>query len=64
MGTTRLLGVCGTLAAALLLAVAMLVMAAGSANAAFPGKNGKIAFAKENYRNGTSGIFAIAPEGG
>lgn len=64
MGTTRLFGVRGVLAAALLLAVVMVVLAAGSADAAFPGQDGKIAFSKENYRNGTSGIFAIAPEGG
>lgn len=63
MGTTRLLGVRGVLAA-LLLAVVMLVLAAGSADAAFPGQNGKIAFVKENSRNGSSGIFAIDPEGG
>ena len=63
MGTTRLLGVRGALAAALLLAVVMLVLAAGSADAAFPGQNGKIAFSKDNFRNGSSGIFAINPDG-
>ncbi|MDQ3316953.1 MAG: hypothetical protein M3522_06410 [Actinomycetota bacterium] len=64
MGTPRLLGVRGALAAASLLAVVMLVLAAGSADAAFPGQNGKIAFSKDNFRNGTSGIFTIAPAGG
>lgn len=29
----------------------------------FPGQNGKIAFAKENFRSGGSGIFAIEPDG-
>ena len=62
MGTTRLLGVRGALAAALL-AVVMLTLAAPSADAAFPGQNGKIAFVKENFRNGGSGIFAIQPDG-
>lgn len=41
----------------------MLVLTAGSADAAFPGQNGKIAFAKENFRNGGSGIFTIQPDG-
>lgn len=64
MGTTRLLGVRGALAAALLLAGVMLVLAAASADAAFPGEDGKIAFSRDNYRQGTSGIFTVAPEGG
>ena len=63
MDTTRLLGVRGALAAALLLAAIMLVLSAASAGAAFPGKNGKIAFSKDNFRNGASGIFAIDPDG-
>ena len=41
----------------------MLSMTAGSADAAFPGDNGEIAFSKENYRNGTPGIFAVQPDG-
>jgi Tol biopolymer transport system component len=41
----------------------MLALAAGSADAAFPGQNGKIGFVKENFRNGSSGIFAINPDG-
>lgn len=53
----------GALGAAVLLAAVMLMLAAGSADAAFPGKNGKIAFSKENFRNGGSGIFAIDPDG-
>lgn len=64
MGTMRLPGVRGALAAALLLGLVMLTLAATSADAAFPGEDGKIAFSKDNYRQGTSGIFAIAPEGG
>ncbi len=63
VGTTRLLGVRVALATALLLAVIMLVLSA-AADAAFPGQNGKIAFSKENFRQGTSGIFAIDPDGG
>ncbi len=60
--TTGLLWVCGALAAALLLAVFVLFLAAGSADAAFPGQNGRIAFAKEGSRGG-SGIFTINPDG-
>jgi len=52
------------LAAALLLAAVMLVLSAASADAAFPGQDGKIAFTRDNYRQETSGIFAVAPEGG
>jgi hypothetical protein len=62
--TSRLLGVRGALAAALLLAAVMLVLSAASAGAAFPGGDGKIAFTRDNFRQGTSGIFTIAPEGG
>lgn len=29
----------------------------------FPGDNGEIAFSKENYRNGTPGIFAVQRDG-
>ena len=64
MSTTKLLGVRGALSAALLLASIMLVLAATSADAAFPGGDGKIAFSKDNYRQGVSGIFTVAPEGG
>jgi Tol biopolymer transport system component len=64
VGTSRLLGVRGADAAALLLAVVMLVLSAASADAAFPGEDGKIAFTRDNFRQGTSGIFTIAPEGG
>ena len=64
MDTSRLLGVRGALAAALLLAVVMMVLSAASADAAFPGGDGKIAFTRDNFRQGTSGIFTIAPEGG
>ena len=64
MGTSRLLGVRGVLAAALLLAAVMLVLSAASADATFPGQDGKIAFTGDNYRQETSGIFAVAPEGG
>jgi Tol biopolymer transport system component len=42
----------------------MLALAATSADAAFPGEDGKIAFSKYNDRQGVSGVFAIAPEGG
>ena len=35
-----------------------------SADAAFPGQDGKIAFIRGNFRQATSGIFTIAPEGG
>ena len=51
------------LAAALLLAAVMLVLSAASADATFPGQDGKIAFTRDNYRQETSGIFAVAPEG-
>jgi TolB protein len=64
VGTSRLLGVRGVLAAALLLAAVMLVLSAASADATFPGQDGKIAFTRDNYRQETSGIFAVAPEGG
>ena len=64
VGTSRLLGVRGALAAALLLAAVVLVLSAASADAAFPGGDGKIAFTRDNYRQETSGIFAVAPEGG
>jgi hypothetical protein len=47
--TTGLLRVRGALAAALLLAVVVLFLAAGSADAAFPGQNGKIAFATGEF---------------
>lgn len=60
-GTTRLLGVRGALVAGLLLSVVMVVLTAGSADAAFPAQNGKIAFAKESFRGG--GIFTINPDG-
>jgi TolB protein len=55
-----------TLAAAFAtaLVVSMLVlvaMASEPADAAFPGKNGKIAFVKESFRS--SGIFTINPDG-
>ena len=63
MGTSRLLGVRGALGAALLLSAIMLALAATSADAAFPGEDGKIAFSKYNDRQGVSGVFAIAPEG-
>lgn len=48
-----------------LLAMGMLVLVAGAgpAEATFPGKNGKIAFVKDNYRQSTSGIFTINPDG-
>ncbi len=49
MVTTRLLRIRGALAAALLLAVVVLFLAAGSADAAFPGQNGKIAFATGEF---------------
>ena len=62
MGLKRFLGARGAPAMALL-AVVMLVLAAGSADAAFPGANGKIAFVKDNFRQGSSGIFAVAPDG-
>jgi Tol biopolymer transport system component len=64
VGSTGLLKVRGALAAALLLAVIMLMLAAASADAAFPGQDGKIAFNRDNFRQGTSGIFTVAPEGG
>jgi len=53
------------LAAALMLAVVLLVLAAGvrPAGAAFPGQNGKIAFVKEGLRQGGSGIFVMNPDG-
>lgn len=63
MATTGLFKVRGALAAALLLAVIVLMLAAASADAAFPGQDGKIAFSKDNSRQGTSGIFTVAPEG-
>jgi TolB protein len=58
-------GVRTVLAASVMLAAVVLVLAAGAepAEAAFPGTNGKIAFVKENFRQGTSGIFAMNPDG-
>ncbi len=47
----------------ILAAAGLVALTAGSANAAFPGENGKIAFVKDNFRQGSSGIFAIAPDG-
>ena len=61
--TTGLSKVRGALAAVLLLAVILLMLAA-SADAAFPGQDGDIAFSRDSLRQGTSGIFKIAPEGG
>lgn len=61
---TGLSKVRGALVAALLLAAIMLMLAATAADAAFPGQDGKIAFSRDNYRQGTSGIFTIAPDGG
>ena len=63
MFTTELLKVRGALVAALMLAVTALMLAA-SADAAFPGQDGDIAFSRDNFRQGASGIFKIAPEGG
>jgi len=53
------------LAVTVMLAVVVLVLVAGAgrAGAAFPGANGKIAFVKENFRQGSSGIFAMNPDG-
>jgi Tol biopolymer transport system component len=56
-------GTTSVLAATVMLAVVVLVLVAGPAEAAFPGANGKIAFVKENFRQGTSGIFAMNPDG-
>ena len=58
-------GITTVLAATVMLAVVVLVLVAGvgPAGAAFPGANGKIAFVKENFRQGTSGIFAMNPDG-
>ena len=54
----------GVLAAAVMLAMTLLVVAGSKpADAAFPGRNGKIAFSKENFRQGSSGIFTINPDG-
>ncbi len=53
------------LAAGMMLAVVLLVLVASvdPAGATFPGKNGKIAFVKENFRQGSSGIFTMNPDG-
>jgi Tol biopolymer transport system component len=55
----------GVLVAAVMLAMILLFVVAGArpADAAFPGKNGKIAFSKDNFRQGSSGIFTINPDG-
>lgn len=55
----------GVLVAAVMLAMILVVVVAGArpADAAFPGKNGKIAFSKDNFRQGSSGIFTINPDG-
>lgn len=65
MGVAKYPGARTTLAAALMLAVVLLVLVASMApaGAAFPGKNGKIAFVKENFRQGSSGIFTMNPDG-
>ncbi len=65
MGTARNLGARTTLAAGLMLAVVLLVLVAhvNPAEAAFPGMNGKIAYVKENFRQGSSGIFTMNPDG-
>ena len=63
MGTAKYPGARTTLAAGLMLAVVLLVLAASvdPAEAAFPGKNGKIAYVKESFRG--SGIFTMNPDG-
>ncbi len=59
------IGTTTVLAATVMLAVVVLVLVAGAgpAGAAFPGANGKIAFVKENFRQGSSGIFAMNLDG-
>lgn len=52
--------VLGALLGATLLA---LVASGGPAGAAFPGENGRIAFSAEKLRLGTSGVFAVEPDG-
>ena len=61
----KYLGARTTLAAAVMLALIFLVLVAqvDPAEAAFPGNNGKIAYVKENFRLGTSGIFTMNPDG-
>ena len=55
----------GVLVAAVMLAMILVVVVAGAkpADAAFPGKNGKIAFSKDSFRQGSSGIFTMNPDG-
>jgi TolB protein len=64
MSKVRNFGTTTVLAANVMLAVVVLVVVAGAgpAGAAFPGANGKLAFTKENFRQGTSGIFAMNPD--
>ena len=65
MATTRAnhLRVLAALALAAAPAASLLILVAVTkpAQAAFPGKNGKIAFVKENFRG--SGIFTMNPDG-
>jgi TolB protein len=65
MGGANYAGARTMFAAAVILAVVLLVLVAGAepAGAAFPGANGKIAFVKENLRQGSSGIFTMNPDG-
>jgi TolB protein len=65
MSKTNRLGIRGVLAAAGLLAVSLLVLiaAANPAGAAFPGKNGKIAFMTFSPRTEDSQIHTINPDG-
>src|SRR5829696_2606372 len=72
MGTAKYLGARTTLAAAVILAVTFLVLVAHieSAEAAFPGANGKIVFQSERTTGtgvdnptGDSEIFTMNPDG-
>jgi len=62
---SKTLALRATLAVALALAVAAVVAAtqANPARAAFPGENGKIAFASRTSSNGPDDIFTINPDG-
>jgi TolB protein len=65
MGGTNRLGTRSMLAAAALFAVGVLVLMAVAepAGAAFPGTNGKVAFAKFNPRSEEGQILAVNPDG-
>jgi hypothetical protein len=61
VGTSRLSGVSGALAVALLFAALLLVLCARRPTRLSQAQDGKVAFIRDNFRQGTSGFSTIAP---